>query len=375
MNNVFVKRKREALSKSTLELEKAQAAIKAIVKNGILRFQSWDTVNRAVGRVVEKYTKDLEEGEFKIRAQQSLYNYATLQWRKLRQDFVGLNLSLLPAVLAFTSSKSSDRARKKAADKIIQETPQLEYMTEPSGRYWDTAQPLQEFSKDYMKRVKKGFYELANSEAKDSYSDRVSLRNIAEMNERFKQKEEDLGKLIASGEDLVWISTHGNCSERCEPWQGRLYSISGRSGEIDGIKFQPLSNATDIYYTTKAGKTYKNGCISGFNCRHVLIPYRKGNKPIEIPAEEIERDREINNTQRDFEVRIRKARALSIGLKEIDPVEASRYGRESKELYRKYIDYSKKNDVAYYPSRCEVFDGEELINASYRKVIETKREV
>jgi hypothetical protein len=36
-----------------------------------------------------------------------------------------------------------------------------------------------------------------------------------------------------------------------------------------------LETATDVYYTTRAGKVWKNGLL-GFNCRHYLVAYKDG---------------------------------------------------------------------------------------------------
>ena len=190
---------------------------------------------------------------------------------------------------------------------------------------------------------------------------------------RYERKNEELQELINNGIDLVWISTHGNCSERCQPWQGKLYSISGKYGEIDGIKYQPLSNATDIFYTTKAGRTYKNGCISGFGCRHRLDPYNKGNKPIHISAEIIDKEREINQKQRAFERKIREYKLKSIGLKGIDSREARKYMGKAREAYENYKKYCRENKVAFYPARCKVFDGEEELTQAVKRLINKRR--
>lgn len=359
--------KREELSPQTLDLEKAQAAIRAIIKSAVLYNRAWLEVNTQISRAINLWTPAIEDEEFRERIKKSLYYYATIQYRKAKTELFGLHAGLLPYVVTIRNPKATDEQKRKAAEKITLANPQLQQIVEPVGRYWETAQPLNEFTETYAKKVEKTFRELADSEAKDSYSSNVSLRNVAEMHVRNERQREQLRALVEQGEDLVWISTHGNCSERCEPWQGKLYSISGRSGKIDGKEFRPLSDATDIYYTTKSGKTYKNGCISGFGCRHFLIPYREGNGPIRIPAETIEKERDIEKTQRYLERETRRAKKLSIGLKEINSVEAAKQRKKAKELYKKYVDYSNANKVAFYPWRCKVFDGEELINNDYKR--------
>ena len=353
---------REELPEVALNTEKAVAAIKSTLLNAITRGYAWDKINRYVNEIIKRFTQDIHDVEFKKKIENGLFNFATIQYRKLRADTISLNLALLPAVIALKNS-SNNEIKAKAARRIVEAVPELSLKVPKEGRYYDTSVPLQEFTETYMKRVENAWKRLATSEAKDSYSSNVSLRNVCEMQVRYEQKQKELAELIADGIDLVWISTHGNCSKRCQPFQGKLYSISGQSGNIDGISFQPLSNATDIYYTTKAGKTYKNGCISGFNCRHFLIKKKKKNRPVHIPAEEITKDREINANQREFERQIRNNENLYIGLKNVNPKEAKACKAKAKKLYDEYVSYCRKNKVAFYPSRCKAFDGEAFLNS------------
>jgi hypothetical protein len=71
-----------------------------------------------------------------------------------------------------------------------------------------------------------------------------SLRNLAEMKVRWQANEDDIKSMRGDGVNLVWSSSHVDASVRCTPWQGRLYSLNGSSGEIDDIPFVPLIEAT-----------------------------------------------------------------------------------------------------------------------------------
>lgn len=362
---------REELPDSALELEKAQAVIKYVVKRAVMEMTPWIIVDGIIRKTVQEYTDKLEDQELKAKAINSLLAFATVQYRKMQEELSPLNLLLFSAFLTLSDKESSEYAKSRAETIIQQRAPSLVQRVAATPEYIESAQPLRMFSQDYIKQVESAWRDLANSEAKDSYSDRVSLRNVAEMSERYKKKQEEITDLIESGKDLVWISTHANCSERCQPYQGRLYSMRGRTGEIDGVKFVPLSTATDVYVTTKSGKTYKNGCISGFNCRHTLTPYRKGNKPIEVSAKTIETYRKIEETQRAMEREIREKRALSIGLRGLNDAQAKALRKESNALFDKYAAFCKKNNVAYYPARCRVFDGEELISPKYKTILDS----
>ncbi|MBR1746584.1 MAG: hypothetical protein IJ735_00020 [Clostridia bacterium] len=98
--------------------------------------------------------------------------------------------------------------------------------------------------------------------------------------------------------------------------------------------------------------------------------YRKGNKPYEVSEKIVRKYREINDVQRAMEREVRERRALSVGLKSIDKKAASAYAQEAKAWYQEYIKYSKDHKVAYYPDRCRVFDGEELIDKKYVRLLD-----
>ena len=354
---------REDLSKQTLLIEKMQSAIKYAIKDGVVKGKKETEIFGLILLVITQGISKMSNKEFGEIVKVSLYTYANKAYKAIKGELRGVNL---PKSLTDFKTKMS---------KQYEDIPLMDVEYSEGWGYWNTAQGGNEFANDYMKKVKKAFENLATSEAKDEYSTRVSLRNVSEMAVRYERKNEELQELINNGIDLVWISTHGNCSERCQPWQGKLYSISGKYGEIDGIKYQPLSNATDIFYTTKAGRTYKNGCISGFGCRHRLDPYNKGNKPIHISAEIIDKEREINQKQRAFERKIREYKLKSIGLKGIDSREARKYMGKAREAYENYKKYCRENKVAFYPARCKVFDGEEELNNAIRKFIEKKKKI
>ena len=115
----------------------------------------------------------------------------------------------------------------------------------------------------------------------------------------------------------------------------------------------PLEEATDVWYTTKAGKRYKNGLL-GFNCRHYLIPYEKGYRfPLPNAAEE-RKQYAITEQQRAYEREVRKWRTKALTAKNIDREKYLEARRKAIEWNKRYIDFSIKNDRAYYPSRTKI---------------------
>ena len=346
MKKYLKQAKDEGLNWQTALIEDTETEIKLLIRAAVFGAWTWAVLNRRITELVNKTAEEIEIEELKERARVSLLAFATIAYRTFAAAMSGVNVKILPQVVKYTESGD------KRAERLIRKS--------ISGGYFDTAQPLNIYAKDYMEKVQGALDELALSTAKDDYSSRVSLRNISEMSVRWEEKEKARQKLIDDGEDLVWISTHANCSVRCQKYQGQLYSLSGKKGFVDGIEYNPLTKATDVFYTTKSGKTYKNGCISGYNCRHYLIPYRKGNRPFEVPADVVEKQRKINRTQRAMERGVRDARLvaeLSIGkdAQEAKKVAAARYKR--------YREYCLRNNVAYYPSRVQVWDSDVVADA------------
>lgn len=349
--------KNAKLDWQTLLIQDTETDIKAIIRNAVLLGFAWSVVDLQIKKRVQKTYDELEINELKERARVSLLAFATIIYRQLTAKTARINLKVLPDVVKYQETKQASTALKSV---VQREVPEL---TMPSAEYRPLAVPLDKWTGEYMKQVNGAFTELVNSTAKDEYSARVSLRNISEMTVRYEAKQEEIRQLIDGGEDLVWISVHANCSERCEPFQGKLYSMSGRSGRIDGIEYRPLSVATDVYYTTKSGKTYKNGCISGYNCRHKLIPYREGNKPIEVSAKVVERERKINDTQRRMETAIRHERENA--LLAVDPKLRAQARKKAAEMNKAYQKYCKDNNVVYYPQRLKISDND-LIDRARR---------
>lgn len=229
---------------------------------------------------------------------------------------------------------------------------------------FDRGVAAQKFGEDYIKEVRLRLRNVAALAAKEDYASNVSLRNVAEMQIRYEKHLDDLDLLKSKGTKLVWISTHANCSARCAPYQGKLYSLDGTSGTTpDGVPYEPLEKATDVYYTTKAGVRYKNG-LFGFNCRHEMTEYTPGSKPITIPDAVVKRQREIEKTQREFERAIRYERTLyevsrGLGHKETDRLSVQAYHRKV-ELNKQYKEFCLKNDLAYPAERVQIFKDTEL---------------
>jgi hypothetical protein len=117
------------------------------------------------------------------------------------------------------------------------------------------------------------------------------------------------------------------------------------------VSYQPLENATNI--VDKYG--YRNGCLSGFNCRHKLIPYKKGFRPIQVPESVMVRQRELEKQQRYMERTVRRYESRALTYKAANETkEYKHYKQLVREWTKRYEDFSKKNGIPFYPSRLDI---------------------
>jgi hypothetical protein len=232
--------------------------------------------------------------------------------------------------------------------------------------------PIQEFTKfrpfidtspkglavieNYQKRVR-GEIEriatespIARTRKPDGTYKEVSLRNLAEMRVRYDANNEDLKQYDKEGIDLVFTSSHADSSMRCQPYQGKLYSISGKSGTIDGIEYTPLDTA--LLGPDGDG----NGIINGYNCRHRLIPYQQGLKPpTDYDSRTIKRERAIDQRQRYLENQIRNLKMKEEMNRTIgDSERADELNARWKQTEQTYQAYSLRNGRAFYRWRYQV---------------------
>lgn len=213
------------------------------------------------------------------------------------------------------------------------------------------------YAKDYMRKVNEVYTRLAKDDAldPDDISGRNSMRNRAEMEVRNDFHQDEIQSLKDKGAKLVVCSTHADCSDRCFKWQGRVYSLDGTSGKTaDGHAYVPLETATDVYYTTKAGKTYKNGLL-GFNCRHRLYEYVPGMGIPKVSKAEQKKENKINTRQREMERNIREWRMREDLNKAAGNTQATvEAQKKAAEAYARYKKFSLENGRAYYPDRVKI---------------------
>lgn len=311
-------------------------------------------IDRKVFKHIAEAERQIEIPELAADVRQSLLRFYMAQYNELRRSF-GWQLPVLAALFLLNGRTLTGRDIKPTRVQTEQAVQTLAERGYDASRLLGA--PLQKFSQDYMRdNVKPALDRLAAQQARDpgDVSGRNTLRNRAEMEVRYRAHLDGIEEMKEQGVRLVICSTHADCSERCKPWQGLVYSLDGTEGYTDdGRHFQPLENATDIYYTTKAGKTYKNGLL-GFNCRHFLVPYKSGYRFPKPNAAEERREYNITQTQRRMEADVRKWRTVAVENKDIDRDRYLDARRKAIAANKAYIEYSKRHNRAYYPSRTKL---------------------
>lgn len=202
----------------------------------------------------------------------------------------------------------------------------------------------------------------------------ISLWQKAELDVRHNKQIEMIDDLMKAEVEYAWISSHPDCSERCEMFQGELVSLTQHAknpqksyrkykdikkerfvcGEKDGHKVYSLPdimNCTDKY-------GYNNMIISGFNCRHHLSPYTSGSvAPTHYSKGEVAKQRAIEQNIRDKE---RNIRLLKMKLNDYtiinDKKTMSILNRRIKVAVNDYKQYCNNNGYAWYKYRIDVND-------------------
>ena len=206
--------------------------------------------------------------------------------------------------------------------------------------------------------------------AKRPYLLDVNQRNIVEMGIRFAKYQEQKRQLIADGVRLVYVPPHANCSKRCQPFQGRIYSLDNTRGAVDGRQYIPIEEVAEkktVQGKRDPSRTYAAGLFA-YNCRHVMHPYEDGQNIEVIPDKVIERQREIETTQREMEREIRALRekhALYMQVCQTSQnknleAERKKVWHQIAEKRKAYRAFCEKNKIPRYDDRLKIVAGEDI---------------
>lgn len=345
----------DPLNEQASVLVDAQTDIKTAIKEGVLSGASFSVIKETVRKVIVKALSRIRSPTLKGDAEKSLVRFANEAYGQFVRRLVLIPREYLPAVVVLMRAITA-QDRKSATHYVPQTVEERKAAATLSYRDGAKGIPIQEFQKDYMDRVSGALDELAKETAKDpnDVKGRNSLRNLAEMQVRYERHQDEIAELKASGARLVVCSVHGDCSGRCAPWQGRVYSLDGTSGTTeDGRRFQPLENATEGPEVERTKRGVPNGLL-GFNCRHKLFEYRVGMGIPTVSKEEQRREYAITRRQREMEREVIAAREEALAKKGTNVKEYSEWRKIAKARYDAYKKFSKENGRAYYPDRVKI---------------------
>ena len=145
----------------------------------------------------------------------------------------------------------------------------------------------------------------------DSLGRTKSIRNMAEIETRYKMINEDMTRQGMGYGSYCVASSHADASERCSWWQGKIFFVDLDVDSRPFGEYNPKNPPNPTPIGKIDGKDYyslKQACENGFlsyNCQHRLIKYYKGIKPIEYPMVQVNKARDLTIRQRQMENTIR----------------------------------------------------------------------
>ncbi len=350
----------DPLNEQASVLVDAQTDIKTAIKQEVLSGHGKEAVKARVKKIIERAIARIRSPTLKKDGRISLMRFADSAYAQFAKELRTIPSEVIPYIIvlmrAITSKEPKGKyyvpqtAAERTAANEVAKYENLTYKVRQFGV------PLQEFTKTYINRVDSALGKLAESKGYDpnDVTGRNSLRNLAEMQVRYERHQEEIESFKTKGTKLVVCSAHADCSGRCAKWQGRVYSLDGTRGRTeDGRDYVPLEEATDVYYTTKAGRTYKNGLL-GFNCRHKLFEFKPGMATPTLSSEKRKREYSITQKQRELERRVIYYREKALIDKDTNITEYRKWRKLAQEANAEYKRFSEEHKRPYYPDRVKI---------------------
>lgn len=173
----------------------------------------------------------------------------------------------------------------------------------------------------------------------------------------------EFASLDELGQDVILVSSHSGSRPLCAPYQGKLYSISGKSGTITDAKgktytYTPLSETS---YGEAAG-------LFGINCGHRMRGVSDGafiNREKEFDGEETSEEYKKVQRQRAMEREVRKKKTEANMLEATGDKDAARDLRKlAADENRKLQAYCEKEGLSFRRDRTEVYGYNKAVDKS-----------
>lgn len=184
----------------------------------------------------------------------------------------------------------------------------------------------------------------------------------------------EFASLDELGQDIILVSSHSGSRPLCAPYQGKLYSRSGKSGTITDAKgktytYTPLSETS---FGEAAG-------LFGINCGHRMRGVSEGafiNREKEFDGEETSEEYRKVQRQRAMEREVRKKKTEADMLEAAGDKDAARdLRRLASDEDRKLQDYCRKEGLYYRRDRTEVYGYKKVDISENGGIIKAERNI
>lgn len=339
--------------KEILNVEDATVTIKAIIVSDITKGVPKADTEAKISSVIRECLKKVDK-RIVSRIRQSLQTMAQSNYYLLSENMRIANQNLMNKASAANLFKEIDADLPAGFAKGVLLTNDAVFRNKMTTL--EKGLPL---IRDYQKQVR----ELTKVISADPTLTRrvnpssgkvtkISARNLAEMTARYQANQDDLKQ--KKDVKLWWISSHADCSPRCAPYQGKLYSthpeMIGKT--IEGHRVHDLNKAL----SANGG----NSIVNGYNCRHYLIEYKQGSDPPKtFSSETIRKEYAIDQKQRNYETHIRQLKTQQrLSSASGDTELAKRLSQRWHKMEREYKIFSLENNRPYYTWRTQIIKDE-----------------
>lgn len=346
-----------------------QLRIKEIITQDLTRGVDRQTTFKRLKSIIEKFGATIADEYVRKQFELSLARGAVRIYEQTAGQLENIVNALAIPLVAVISALSGEKKNTSNNSAIAQTSKRGEQASatarvEREYLYEDRIE-VPEVRKRLKAAIERLMFDIADEDIKDRNG--ASLRNVAEIHVRHDYQQASIEQMRANGVKLVWASTHVDCSPRCFPWQGKLYSLDGTYGTTDtGVSYVPLEVAVNVPYTTRAGKTYMNGLL-GFNCRHRLIPYKNEQEPPKgYTKAQTVRAYQLDLKQRAMEREIRRVKERAHLLKGVqngnDTGAINKLFAEARKMTEAYRKFCRDNDRVAMIYRTQVTVEEQTYN-------------
>lgn len=345
--------------------QKAETKIKTLILAAFLFSTSIVLLRNQIDGIIKwavsQVPKDLHDRNAYLKGlKNKSEQFIKLYYKKPHNDFIVAKSELLRTV------------PKGKEPPIINNPHDLLEITKRPQNLWAEAKGTPYVS-NYGREVKKTIQQLANDPTTTYEPGKhpISLWQKAELDVRYSNQMDNLEDLKKQGVQYAWLSSHPNCSKRCESWQGELVAINKHAkspqkrvnknfnynkssfvvGEIDGHKVYSLPDIMDV----DGPYGYKNNIYNGFNCRHHLIPYNGQNGPNDYDEKDVAKQRQIEAQIREMERKIRQLKTQALLYKQSGQINVAKSIEKSvKILIENYKRFCETNGYAWYQYRINI---------------------